>query len=141
VKEDHSCCQKDEEKADESKRVKPLHSYVVGAVAAFVACLCCSVPLLLVLLGFSGAMALKESLSLYHWAFDVIGVAILLGACWYLWQVHRKSRKPLRSFVLLVGMTVILYGLMTFTLKQVVMPILLGTSAHAIPHGNHGAGM
>lgn len=141
MKEDHSCCLAGQGTNAIQAGHKSVKSYVVSATAAFIACLCCSIPLLLVLLGFSGAQALKEQFGLYHLAFDILSVAILLGACCYLWQEHRKSGKPLRSFVLLVGTTVLLYGLMTFTLKQVVMPILLGASAHTVPHGNHGSGM
>lgn len=137
VKEDHSCHLQSQDKTVEARQEKSLKSYIVGGLAAFIACLCCSLPLIPLMLGLSGAVAFKDQLGSYHWAFDVLGVAVLLGACCYMWRDHRKSGKPVHSFVLVAVTTLLMYAAMTFVMKQVVAPILLGTSAHAALHNNH----
>lgn len=50
--ESHSCCKKTQQR-------KTLLSYAAGAIAAFLACLCCSLPLIPIMLGLSGFVILE----------------------------------------------------------------------------------
>jgi hypothetical protein len=136
VKNDHSCCQTDAKKPAESPG-KPLKSYALGVMAAVVACVCCYLPLIPLMLGLSGASVINDQLRPYHLAFEVTGMMILLGACGYMWSQHRKSGRPLHSFWLLIVVTFAMYGLLTFIMKKVVAPTFLSTGWHPATHDSH----
>lgn len=141
MKEDHSCCENPPQEAHVQKHigeVRSLKSYAAGAMAAFLACLCCSLPLIPLMLGLSGALAFKEQLGAYHQAFEAGAVVILLAACVHMWNRHKQSGRPIRSFLVHVAVTFAMYGLMTFVMNQFLAPVLAGKNVHSGVHGNHG---
>lgn len=139
VKEDHSCCKRtpQEISAESQGRVRSLKSYAVGALAGFLACLCCSVPLIPLMLGLSGALVLKDQLGAYHQFFETGAIVILLAACVFMWNHHKKSGKPIHSFLLHVAVTFAMYGLMNFAMKELLAPVLGGTNVHSGVHAHH----
>lgn len=80
---EHSCCKKTQEH-------KTLRSYTVSAIAVFLACLCCSLPLIPLMLGLSAGSSLL-SLTKHHLAFDVLGAMILFGSVVYIWHEHKSA--------------------------------------------------
>lgn len=142
MKEDHSCCHKELPKGESRAQAatKSLRSYLVGLGAAFLACLCCSLALIPLMLGLSGGLLLKEQLGPYHTLFEAAAVIMLIGACVYTWQDHKKSGKSLNSLIMHVAVTLGMYGLMTFVMNQWVAPVLSGEAEHVRVHGNHVKG-
>lgn len=136
---DHSCCQKEaQKKPGKESSWKSLRSSTFGAIAAFAACLCCSLPLIPLMVGLSGAEALKDQLGLYHQSFEVAAFIILVGACGYMWRQHRKADKPLYSFVLQVVATFSMYVAMTFVMKEIVAPAIFHRNGLSMTHNSHG---
>jgi hypothetical protein len=127
----HSCCKK-------LQQEKTLRSYVAAFVAAFLACLCCSLPLIPLMLGLSAGSSFL-SLTKYHLLFDITGGLILLASLIYIWREHQSSEKPAWKSVqfwtcLLV--TFIMYGAMTLVVKYVIAP-RIPASAHVTFHDHH----
>jgi hypothetical protein len=89
------------------------------------------------MLGLSGALAFRDWLGPYHQAFEAGAIVILIGASFHMWRQHKKSGKPLRSFLLHIAVTLGMYGLMSFVMTQFVMPAIVGASVHSGIHGNH----
>ncbi len=87
------------------------------------------------MVGLSGAVALKKSLGMYHESFEVAAFIILLAACTYMWQQHRKTDRPLYSFVLQVVVTLGMYAAMTVVMKEVVVP---ASSELSVTHDSRG---
>lgn len=142
MKEDHSCCHNELPKGESSAQAatKSLKSYLVGVGAAFLACLCCSLALIPLMLGLSGALIFKEQLGPYHTFFEAAAVIMLVGACVYMWKDHKKSGKSLKSLIMHIVVTLGMYGLMTFVMNQWVAPALSGETEHLGVHGNHVKG-
>ncbi|MBX9688622.1 MAG: hypothetical protein K2X27_18075 [Candidatus Obscuribacterales bacterium] len=129
MNKNHSCCEeKKQEQAGIEKKRRAPRSYVTGAVAAFLACLCCSLPLIPLMIGLGGVTIFKEQLGQYHLVFEVGAILILLTACGYMWKEHQRSGKALHSFALQVAVTFAMYGVMTFAMQAFLAPILLGSS-------------
>jgi hypothetical protein len=80
----HSCCKKKAEKR------KTLLSYFAAALAAFLACLCCSIPLIPLMLGLSAGSSLV-SLTKHHVLFDLLGGLMLLGSLVWIWREHKTA--------------------------------------------------
>lgn len=139
MKEDHSCCHEELPKGGSRTEVagKSLSSYLVGAGAAFLACLCCSLALIPLMFGLSGGLLFKEQLGPYHTLFEAAAVIMLVGACVYMWKDHKKSGKSLSSLTMHIVVTLGMYGLMTFVMNQWVAPALSGEAEHLGAHGNH----
>lgn len=136
MREDHSCCQK-QQSGEGQPAIKSLKSYLVGIGAALLACLCCSLALIPLMLGFSGLLSFKEQLADYHQFLEAAAIVILVGACAYMWRDHKKAGKSPGSFVLHVMVTLGMYGLMTFVMNQWVAAALSGETVHSGVHGNH----
>jgi len=111
----HSCCKK-------TQQARTIRSYLAGIVAAFLACLCCSLPLIPLMLGISAGSSLL-SLTKHHLLFDTFGVLILLGSLIYIWREHKSEEKSAfknRKFWTCLIVTFAMYAAMNVFLKQVV---------------------
>lgn len=138
MKEDHSCCHKEIPKGERAQAAtKSLRSYLVGLGAAFLACLCCSLALIPLMLGLSGGLLLKEHIGSYHTLFEVAAVIILVCACVFMWKDHKKSGRSLLSLIMHIAVTLGMYVLMTFVMNQWVAPALSGETDNLGAHGNH----
>ena len=112
----HSCCKKTDEH-------KTWRSY---AIAVFLACLCCSLPLIPLMLGLSAASSWL-SLTKYHLLFDILGVIILYGTLIYIWREHKSTNKSVlksKQFWTCLLVTFGMYAAMSFLVKQVMPPKL-----------------
>lgn len=124
----------------ERKQQKTLGSYLTGFGAAFLACVCCLVPLIPLMLGLSGG-SLLLSLSKYHVLFDVLGGLILLAALLYIWHEHKAggmSAFRSKEFLLCLVVTILMYGSMNILIKNFVVPKLLNRQAGAEFHHEVG---
>jgi chromate transport protein ChrA len=137
LKDEHACCRQEAVSERTVKARKSLKSYIVGGVAAVVACLCCFLPLIPLMLGLSGALSFKEQLGPYQWTFEVLAVSVIVGACCYMWKEHRKSGKSWRSFILVVLATIVMYALMSFVMRELLVPAVLGGIMPSLNHGKH----
>lgn len=127
----HSCCKKEEHR-------KTLRSYCAAVVAAFLACLCCSLPLIPLMLGLSAGSSLL-SLTKYHLLFDIVRVLILLGSLIYIWREHQSSEKSALKnvqFWVCLLVTFAMYGSMTWFVQNIVAP-RVSTSAPGMLHEHH----
>jgi len=112
---DHSCCKN-------NKKGKTLRSYTAGIVAAFLACLCCSLPLIPLILGISAGTSLL-SLTKYHLLFDILGALIILGSLVYIWHEHKSAETSVlknKQFWTCLVVTFAMYAAMNMVLKQVI---------------------
>lgn len=111
----HSCCKK-------TQHTRTVRSYMAGIVAAFLACLCCSLPLIPLMLGISAGSSLL-SLTKHHLLFDTFGVLILFGSLVYIWHEHKSEEKSAfknRKFWTCLIVTFTMYAAMNVFFKQVV---------------------
>ncbi len=134
---DHSSCDKAPKSDMTLGKKKDLRSYLLGFIAAFIACLCCSLPLIPLILGLSGASLFKEQLGQYHKYFEIAAVMVLIAACIFMWRRHRATKKALSSFLLQVAFTLAMYGTMSFAMQKFVTPLLWGSGANSTTHANH----
>jgi hypothetical protein len=74
-----------------------LQYYLLSFLAAFIACLCCSLPLLALALGLAGASGIKGYMGKYHDLYQFAAVSILLGACVFMWLQKKKGRMSLKG--------------------------------------------
>ncbi len=137
MKADHSSCEIASKANMPMGKKKDLRSYLLGMVAAFIACLCCSLPLIPLILGLSGASLYREQLGQYHQLFEIVAIVVLIVACVFMWRRHREAKKPLSSFLLQVAFTLAMYGAMSFAMQQFLAPLLWGSSAKSTTHTNH----
>ncbi len=113
--ESHSCCKKTQQR-------KTLLSYAAGSIAAFLACLCCSLPLIPIMLGLSAGSSFL-SLTKHHLLFDTLGAVILFGSLIYIWHEHKSAEKSVwknKQFWTCLVITFAMYAAMNVFLKQVV---------------------
>lgn len=129
---EHSCCKTTQER-------RTLRSYLVGIVAAFLACLCCSLPLIPLMLGISAGSSLL-SLTKYHLLFDVLGALILLGSLVYIWHEHKSAETSVlknKKFWTCLVVTFVMYAAMNVVLKQVIGRELGALTGQANTHVHH----
>lgn len=127
----HSCCKRTEQR-------KTILSYLAAAIAAFLACLCCSLPLIPLMLGLSAGSSFL-TLTKHHLVFDILGGVILLGSLLYIWHEHNASdksafKKP--QFWTCLVITFTMYTAMSFVIKHIVLPKVAGASEYSI-HEHH----
>lgn len=131
--EKHSCCKTSQERAS-------LRSYLAATIAIFLACVCCSLPLLPLMLGLSGSSSFF-SLTKYHKLFDIFGLLILLGSILYIWHEHKVVEKSVyksRRFWICVIVTFAMYGGMTLVVKKIIFPKIYPLASHLFhSHENH----
>lgn len=128
----HSCCKKTGER-------KTLLSYLAAVLAAFLACLCCSIPLIPLMLGLSAGSSLL-SLTKHHKLFDVLGGLILLGSLVWIWREHKTAERSIwrnRQFWTCLVVTFAMYGVMNVVVKQVVAPNLASMAGQTNIHQHH----
>ena len=128
----HSSCKK-------TQKNKTLRSYLAGIIAAFLACLCCSLPLVPLMLGISAGSSLM-SLTKYHLLFDIFGVIILLGSLVYIWREHKseeKSKFRNARFWTCVVATFAMYAAMNVFLKQIVGHVTAVRTGQTNLHVHH----
>lgn len=116
---------------------RTVRSYLAGAVAAILACLCCSLPLIPLMLGLSASSSLL-GLNKYHAVFDVLGAVILFASLVYIWRRHKGAEIPFfrnKQFWACAVMSFLMYGGMSYVIKSEVAPRLLGSQATV--HGEH----
>ncbi len=125
----HSCCKK-------SQKRKTLLSYLAAILAAFLACLCCSIPLIPLMLGLSAGSSLV-SLTKNHMLFDLLGGLMLLGSLVWIWREHKEAEKSVwrnRQFWTCLVVTFTMYAAMNFVVKQIVASKLTSVSGHSHEH-------
>jgi chromate transport protein ChrA len=130
----HFSCSPDHKETIASAKQAGFRSYLLGAVAAFISCLCCSLPLIPLILGLSGATSLREQLGNYHWLFEIVSIMILIAACLFMWKRNRKHNKPLKSLLLQIAFTLTMYFSMTVIMQKLIVPAFFGdleNSVHA----------
>lgn len=136
--EEHSSCSRTA--ADHSKSSsadKGLQYYLLSFLAAFIACLCCSLPLLALALGLAGASGIKGYMGKYHDLYQFAAMSILLGACVFMWLQKKKGRMSLKGFLLQVALVFSMYGVMTVVGEKVLIPWLSEKVTDTTEHGNH----
>ncbi|MBX3076758.1 hypothetical protein KF913_22800 [Candidatus Obscuribacterales bacterium] len=130
----HSSCSLVHKETNASAKQAGIRSYLIGAVAAFISCLCCSLPLIPLILGLSGATSLREQLGKYHSLFEIASILILVSACLFMWKRNRKHNKPLKSLLLQIAFTLTMYFSMNVIMQKLIVPAFIGemeNSAHA----------
>lgn len=128
----HSCCK-------QTQQARTFRTYLAGIVAAFLACLCCSLPLIPLMLGISAGSSLM-SLTKHHLLFDIFGVLILLGSLVYIWREHKSEEKSVfknRKFWTCLIVTFAMYAAMNVLLKQVVGHELAVRAGQTNIHAHH----
>lgn len=132
MSDDHSSCGLDHKETNPPAKAG-IRSYIVGAVAAFISCLCCSLPLIPLVLGLSGASSLREQLGKYHSLFEIASIMILIAACLFMWKRNRKHNKPLKSLLMQIAFTLTMYFAMSVIMQRLIVPAFIGemeTSTH-----------
>lgn len=130
----HSSCSLDHKETNASAKQAGIRSYLLGVVAAFISCLCCSLPLIPLILGLSGASSLREQLGNYHWLFEIISIMVLIAACLFMWKRNRKHNKPLKNLLLQMACTLTMYFSMNVIMQNLIVPAVFGeveNSVHA----------
>lgn len=87
------------------------------ALAAAAACLCCSLPLIPLMVGLSAGSLLMPPTQA-PWLFDALGWAVLLVAFLRIWRRHRQGSKDIRTdgqFWLRLAVTAAVFATMTTT--------------------------
>ena len=137
TKEHSSCGAAPADSSKSSSSEKGLQYYLVSLLAAFIACLCCSLPLLALAFGLAGASSLREHMGKYHELYQVAAVIILLGACVFMWLQKKKGRMSPKGFLLQVTFVFLMYGVMTVVMERVLTPWFTEKITGAKEHGNH----
>lgn len=122
----HSSCSRNHQETNASANQAGIRSYFVGAVAAFISCLCCSLPLIPLIIGLSGATSLRDQLGKYHLLFEIASILILTTACLFMWIRNRKHEKPLKSLVLQITFTLTMYFSMNAIMQKLIVPAFFG---------------
>lgn len=128
----HSCCKKTERK-------KTLFSYLAAVLSAFFACLCCSVPLIPLMLGLSAGSTFLN-LTRYHLFFDLLGGLMLLGSLIWIWREHKMKEQSSwrnKQFWKCLILTFAMYGAMSTVIKQIILPkiaVMTGENAIHLQH-------
>jgi len=138
VTEEHSSCSRTA--ADHSKSSsadKGLQYYLLSFLAAFIACLCCSLPLLALALGLAGASGIKGYMGKYHDLYQFAAVSILLGACVFMWLQKKKGRMSLKGCLFQVALVFSMYGVMVVVMERVLTPWFTEKGISVKMHGNH----
>lgn len=126
---EHACCRKTLER-------KTLRSYATAVLAVFLACLCCSLPLIPLMLGLSAGSSLL-TLTKYHALFEILGGVIVFGSVIYIWHEHKSTEKSVfksKQFWTCLLFTFAMYAGMSFVVKQVVAPKLEAGSGQGSIH-------
>lgn len=123
-----SCCPAPQ-KSEKSNRTG-LAALVVGIGAAVLASLCCVGPLLAVVLGVSGAVALA-GLGKYHLYFLAAAVLLLVGGVVYIWRKQKccaTTGSQQKKFWTPLLVTFAVFGLLTLGVNQFLIPYLTAKS-------------
>lgn len=125
-----SCCPPQEKNIQNGSKNTGFMAVVVGLGAALLASLCCVGPLLAVVLGASGAVALA-GLGKYHVYFMAAAVIVLIGGGVLIWRRQKAcavaGQKPKILMPLLLSFAV--FGLLTLGINQVFVPYLAATGS------------
>lgn len=130
--DDNSCCKR-------SGRAKTLWSYFAAVASAFLACLCCSLPLIPLMLGLSAGSTFL-SLTKQHVFFDVSGGLLLFGSLVWLWREHKTEEKSVwknRQFWTCLILTFTMYGVMNTIVKQSLLPKISAIAGEKAIHPQH----
>lgn len=128
----HACCKKTERK-------KSLWSYLAAVLSAVLACLCCSVPLIPLMLGLSAGSTFL-SLTRHHLLFDALGGLMLLGSLIWIWREHKMGEQSVwknKQFWKCLVLTFAMYGIMSTFIKQVIFPKLAVLAGEKAVHQYH----
>ncbi len=123
------CCPAPKEPEQSNNRTG-LFALAVGIGAAILASLCCAGPLLAVVLGASGAVALA-GLGKYHLYFLAAAALLLAGGVIYIWRKQKccptAGGKRNSSWAPLL-VTFAVFGLLTLGIDQLLIPYLSAKS-------------
>ncbi|MBX9939970.1 MAG: hypothetical protein K2Y32_11990 [Candidatus Obscuribacterales bacterium] len=128
----HACCKR-------AERKKSLWSYFAAVLSAFLACLCCSVPLIPLMLGLSAGSTFL-SLMRHHLIFDVLGGLMLLGSLIWIWREHKMGEQSVwknKQFWTCLVLTFLMYGIMNTFIKHVIFPKLATLAGEKTVHQHH----
>lgn len=123
--DDHSCCTpKGADMQEEGKKTGAI-AFGVGIGAAILATLCCAGPLIAVVLGVSGAVALA-GLGKYHVYFMTAAALILIGGGVFIWRRQKECAVPGQKTNILKPLIIsfAVFGLFTLGINQVLVPYL-----------------
>lgn len=123
-----SCCPAPQ-KSEQPNRTG-LAALAVGIGAAVLASLCCAGPLLAVVLGVSGAVALA-GLGKYHLYFLAAAALLLVGGVVYIWRKQKccaTAGGKGKSFWAPLVATFAVFGLLTLGINQLLIPYLSAKS-------------
>lgn len=126
---DHCCPERGK---PEKSHKTGLLALIVGIGAALLASLCCVGPLLAVVFGISGAVALA-GVGKYHTYFLVAAVLLFIGGSVYIWRRQKccatlDGKKKNFWAPMLVSFAV--FGLFTLGINQVLIPYLSAKSGN-----------
>jgi arginine exporter protein ArgO len=113
-----------------------LTSYASSLFASFIACLCCSLPLLALVTGVAGAEVLMNKMERYPYVFDGAGILVLVFAGARLWKQKRRGLISSKGFWTQVLVIILLYSAMTLILRRTMD---LWMSANDSMHGQHSS--
>lgn len=132
LKEKHSCCKK-------SLQRPTLRSYAAGLLAASLACLCCSIPLIFLILGLSTTSSFLN-LHKYHAMFDTVSGITLFAGLIYIWRKHNSKEKSFfksKEFWFCLITVFFMYGAVSLAIKTLVSPIVSSASNSTNIHEDH----
>ena len=118
---EHSSC---EAMPKPSSQNRGFRYCLVSLLAALIACLCCSVPLLAVAIGLAGASSLNEYFGKNHGAFQALAVTILLATSGFMWFQKTKGKMSTKGFFLQVAIVLSMYGMMTVLMEKMFGSLL-----------------
>ena len=124
-----SCCPAPKEPEQSNNRTG-LAALAVGIGAAVLASLCCAGPLLAVVLGLSGAVALA-GLGKFHLYFLAAAALLLVGGVVYIWRKQKccpTAGGKRNSFWAPLLVTFAVFGLLTVGINQLLIPYLSAKS-------------
>ncbi|MBP6743853.1 hypothetical protein KBI23_00830 [bacterium] len=127
-----SCCKR-------TDRKKTLLSYLAAVVTAFFACLCCSVPLIALMLGVSGGSAFL-GLTKHHLLFDLLGGIMVFGSLVWIWRERKPEERSVwrsKQFWTCFVFTFTMYGAMSLVLKQIILPKFASMTGEKNFHEHH----
>lgn len=122
------CCPSD--KPATSKNNTGIIAVLLGLGAAILASLCCAGPLLAVVFGVSGAVALA-GFGKYHLYFLVAAGLLLVGGVVYIWRKQKccaTAGGKRNSFWAPLLVTFAVFGLLTLGINQLLIPYLSAKS-------------
>lgn len=126
-----SCCPSDKPATSENNT--GISALLLGLGAAILASLCCVGPLLAVVLGVSGAVALA-GLGKYHLYFLAAAALLLVVGVVYIWRKQKccaTAGNKRSSFWVPLLTTFAVFGLLTLGINQLLIPYLSAKSGGA----------